>query len=333
MDKELQDRITAILSEKKELSDELLYEIVDQTLQKSTQNASDKLQALLTQREKLELEIRQQTQQLQETRQDAFSFLEAALRNRFADIDSHYMKRLTQLKLESIDILDLLTEIIESAFISALENGENIEASFKEITRDLTFKTLRDGYLSLDRARHVITTVVAVSSDMAEATPNMAEEILRGALYGAKKGLTQSIHVFKERFDFIPEEPDSLQIKTLQQAFLDLQHTDKLFIQIIQEQSRHSATIVSEKMMHIVENMRPDLSDLISASKETLNVISERLTKLGKKAVLKGEKVLQSKAAIEAKRMGVTVWHTAKGAIGGAITSAKDAIDKKQSKK
>lgn len=316
------------------LSKQILQDLVSQTLEETTRKQSEHIQKLMIEKERLEQEIKTQTHNLQDLRQTSFIEIEAALQNYYGELDSKDIKNLTELQLQSIDILALLSEIVESAFIAAIENDDNIEATFKEITRDLTHKTLRDGYLTLERAQQVIATIIEVSATFAEARPNIADEILKGSISGCKKGLTQSIRLFKEQFAFLPNQLAPRQIKSMQQTYQDLHNTDTLFIQVIQKQADMSETFITEKIYNILEHMRPELSELISISKETLLLVGEKLGTLSKKAVDKGEKVLHSKAAAEAKRMGLNVWDVAKVALGGAISSAKDAIEhKKQSKK
>ena len=326
--------IVALLEDTTELSHSVIRDVVTKTLAETTQEQSAHIQELLVEKERLEQDIKTATLKLQELRQDSFTDIETVFNEMFTEIEPQFIKTLTELQLESIDILDILAEVTESAFIAAIENGENIEAAFREITRDLTHKTLRDGYLTLDRAKHVIEVIISVAVTFAEAKPNASEAILKGAIYGTKKGLTQAIKIFKDQFAYIPDQLAPRQIKSLQQTFEDLHHTDTLFIQAIKRKADSSESVVKDQMHVIIERMHPELSELINISKETLILVSEKLTKLGKQAVIKGEKVLHSKAAAEAKRMGVTVWDVAKGALGGAISSAKDAIDqKKQSKK
>lgn len=306
----------------------LLTSIVDDVITANTSTQNAKLQELLQAKEKLELEIKAQTAVVHTTREDSFTEIETSLYQELNELEPSVKKQLTQLKLQSIDILDVLTEITESAFISALENGENLEATFHEIARDLTLKTLRDGYLTLERAKHVVGTIISKATDIAEASPNSANNILRGTLYGTKKGLTQSISIFKDRFAFIPDEIQPLQIKHMQQTVSDLKYTDKLFIEAINEQAAETNPLVQKVLLHIVERMRPDLSELINVSKEAIALVSDTLSTVSKEALQKSQTVLQSKAAIEAKRMGVNVWDVAKSALGGAINSAKDAMEK-----
>jgi hypothetical protein len=326
--------IVKALGDQTDLNDGVIATVVHETLNKVTSQQVDHIQELLIEKERLEQEIKAQTHQLQELRQETFSEIEEVLSECCGALSPEHTKLITQLQLQSIDILDILSEITESAFIAAIENGENIEAAFREITRDLTHKTLREGYLTLERAKAVIEAIVSVASELATATPNIADEILRGAIYGTKKGLTQSIKIFKEQFEYLPDQVDARQLKSMKQTFEDLHNTEAHFIQAIQHQANHSEQMVKEKMYYILERMRPELSELVNISKETLLIVGDRLGKFGKQAVIKGEQVLHSKAAGEAKRMGVTVWDVAKGAVGGAISSAKEAIDqKKQSKK
>ncbi len=325
--------ILKLLDKEVPLSDTLIEGIVKTSLEKATHKQSEHIQELLAEKERLEQEIRHHTHKLQELRHSTFSDIEEALQSCYGKLDSKQINTLTHLQLQSVDILDLLCEIAESAFVAAIENDDNIEASFREIARDLTYKTLRDGYLTLERAKMVVETIIGVAADLAEATPTLSDAILRGSIYGSKKGLTQSITLFKEQFVFLPDQLAPRQIRSMRQTYDELHSTDTLFIQAIHHQADLRETFIKEKMYYILERMRPELSELVNISKETLLLVGEKLSKLGKKAVIKGEKVLHSKAAIGAKRMGHNVWDVAKGAVGGAINSAKDAIDKKHTKK
>jgi hypothetical protein len=75
--------------------------------------------------------------------------------------------------------------------------------------------------------------------------------------------------------------------------------------------------------------MKYDLEELVHISKETAEVMRERFSSLAKMAVKKADFALKSPQAKEAKRMGVQAFSVAKEALGSALKSAKDAIDKK----
>jgi hypothetical protein len=57
--------------------------------------------------------------------------------------------------------------------------------------------------------------------------------------------------------------------------------------------------------------------------------MKERFSSFAKKAVKTADNAFKSPHAQEARRMGKEVWGVARVALGSAIKSAKDAIDKK----
>jgi len=75
--------------------------------------------------------------------------------------------------------------------------------------------------------------------------------------------------------------------------------------------------------------MRYDLEELVLISKETADIIRERFSNFAKLAVKKADFALSSPKAKEAKRMGIQAWGVAKAALGNAIKSARDGIEKK----
>lgn len=81
-----------------------------------------------------------------------------------------------------------------------------------------------------------------------------------------------------------------------------------------------------EKISH---DIRFDTDELTTLSKETVELLRNRLAKLTKGVSERSTKLLNSKSAQEAKAMGVRAWSVAKSAMNGAIKGAKEAIEKK----
>jgi len=75
--------------------------------------------------------------------------------------------------------------------------------------------------------------------------------------------------------------------------------------------------------------MKYDLEELVHISKETAEVMKERFSSFAKNAVKKADSALRSPQAKEAKRMGIQAFSVAKEALGTALKSAKEVIDKK----
>jgi hypothetical protein len=75
--------------------------------------------------------------------------------------------------------------------------------------------------------------------------------------------------------------------------------------------------------------MSYDLEELMVISKETAEVMKAKFSDFAKNAMRKADIALKSPKAQEAKRMGIQALGVARVALGTALKSAKDAMDKK----
>jgi hypothetical protein len=221
--------------------------------------------------------------------------------------------------------------MVESAIITALEKDSegDISATTKEVIKEITFEAIKEGSLNTIRVRKILSTILIVAIDVAEATPNRAEEILRATLKGMRAGLIQSIDRFKKRLAYMPVEAKHILIEDYDTIIEDLNQTDTLFAQVVVTQASESSPTIRKILIDINNDMKYDLEELVHISKETAEVMREKFSSFAKIAVKKADSALKSPQAKEAKRMGIQAFSVAKEALGNAIKSAKDAIDKK----
>ena len=145
-----------------------------------------------------------------------------------------------------------------------------------------------------------------------------------------RSGLIRAIDRFKQRLAFMPVEAKHILIEDYDTIIEDLNQTDTLFSQIIITQAAESSPTLRKVLLDIQKDMRYDLEELVLLSKETADIIRDKFSNFAKVAVKKADFALHSPKAQEAKRMGVQVWEVARDALGTAIKSAKDAMDKKE---
>ena len=296
-------------------------------LSQATKNLNEELQELLLQKERIERQLNKKSHTLQSKKHQLFNTLEALLKERGADRDS--ISRLHSIELQSMDLLNLLEEMVESAIITTLEKGSNIEETLEELAKEITLQTLDEGILSAIRIRHIISTILKTAIDVAEATPNSAHAILEATIKGMRTGLIRALDRFKQKFLYTPDEAKMVLIEDPQALYNELHHIDTLFIQSIEALAAQSSTSIKAELENILSDIRYDMQELTLISKETLEILGEKLSHLAKEAMQKSSDLLQSKKAQEAKKMGVHAWSVARSVIDGAIKSAKDAIDKK----
>jgi len=309
-----------------QLSLEEIRTLANLFIKKETEKLEEDVEKLLEQKEAIERALEKKSEELQEKKYDVFHALEEEF-----NADSALLVKLHQVKLQSIDLYDILSEMVESAIITALEKDSDgdITEPVKEVIKEITFESIKEGSLNTIRVRKILSTILATAIDVSEATPNRADEILSATLKGMRAGLIQSIDRFKRRLAFMPVEAKHILIEDYDTIIEDLNQTDTLFAQVVVTQASESSQTIRKILLDINNEMKYDLEELVHISKETAEVMKKRFSSFAKLAVKKADSALKSPKAKEAKRMGIQALSVAKGALGQAIKSAKDAIDKK----
>ena len=294
-------------------------------LEIETKSLIDEVELLLAQKEQIERKIERKSHALQDVKYHIFDALEAQLNKN----DEEALAKLHQVKLQTIDLYDLLGEITESAIITALEKDIEISESITEVIKEITFEAIKEGSLNTIRTRKILSTILQSAIEIAEASPVQAKEILSPTLKGMRAGLVHAITRFKQRLAFIPIEAKHILIEDYDTIIEDLNQTDALFAQVVQTQADNSSSAIALCLEEVNKDMKYDLDELLSISKETAEVMKNRFSTLASKAFIKADTALKSQKATEAKRMGKQVFGIAKTAIGTALQSAKSAIEKK----
>jgi len=287
--------------------------ITSTVIAQETQELHDELQELLAQKERIERHIDRKREAFQESKYQVFD----AIESNFDTSSPLLQARVHQVKLQSLDLFDMLEEMVESAIITTLEKGHDIDETIREFTKEITYETLSEGLLSAIRIRKVISTILQTAITMAEASPSHSEEILRGSLRGIRSGLVRSLSRLKKQLIYMPEEA-----KTSLYDEDEILKVDQLFTQVIHDVSLETSTSCSQTLVKITNEINFDMQELVELSRETLEVMRQRFAK-------SSSKILNTKTAKEAKRMGVSAWSSAKTAMNSAIKTAKEKIDTK----
>lgn len=291
-----------------------------------TLNLHDEVEELLAKKEQIQRRIDKKSHELQNSKYDLFNTIEEVL----ADAPEQTISKLHQIKLQTVDLFDMLNEMVESAIITALEkNNDDMDETVEEVIKEITYETINEGPLNSIRIRKILSSIIQTAVNVAEATPNQANGILKSTLKGTKTGLIKAITKFKQQLLYMPDEIKATMISGYDTTFDDLIHTDAVFTQVITTIS-HTNSAETKKILEDISNsMKYDLEELVHVSKETVEIMKDKFSSLKKDAIQRGSKVLKSPTAQEAKRMGIQAWGVARSALKNAIQSAKNAIEKK----
>lgn len=332
--KSIDKRVTHAIDEAKTLGADLttlnlndMKILTSTVLELETKKTHTQVEALLAKKEILEIEIERQFEALQNIKYGVFNAIEKHIQ----DDDALTLSKLHQIKLQSVDIFDLLGEMAESAIITSLEKSKDSETSelIKEVIKDLTYEAIKEGSLNTIRIRKILSTILVSAIELSEATPNQASIILEATLKGMRTGLTHAIDRFKQRIMYTPIEAKHILIEDYDTIMEDLNQTDTLFLQVVQIQANESSQETRKLLVELNQTMHYDLEELLHISKEAAAAMKERFSSFAKNAVKKTEEALKSPRAKEAKEMGKQAWGVAKVALNNAIKSSKEFIDKR----
>lgn len=332
--KSVDKRVTHAIDETKSLGVDLttlnlneMKSLASTVLDLETAKVHSQVEALLAKKEMLEIELDKKLDALEDIKYGVFNAIESHIK----EGDALTLSKLHQVKLQSVDIFDLLGEMVESAIITSLEKSKDAEASehINEIIKDLTYEAINEGSLNTIRIRKILSSILSSAVELAEATPNQASDILEPTLKGMRAGFTHSIDRFKQRIMYTPIEAKHILIEDYDTIMEDLNQSDTLFLQVVQTQANESSVQTRKLLVELNQKMHYDLEELVHISKETAEAMKDKFSNFAKNAVKKTESALKSPQAKEAKEMGIQAWGVAKVALGNAIKSGKDFIDKR----
>jgi hypothetical protein len=304
------------------LSLQELKTLASAILEEEGHTLHDELEELIAQKERIERQILRKSEELQHLKYSLFDALEKHLGN-----SDEMLEKLHQVKLQSVDLLDILEEITESAIITTLEKGSDIEETLHEIIKEITFETLNANVLNAVRIRRILASILQSAINIAEATPNQADTIFRGTLRGIRSALIKSIEKFHQYLLYVPDEVKALYRDEYKTIETELDRIDTLFSQIFHSLKSHNSASIVQHLERISQETSSD--ELSNLSKETVELLRNRLSKIKRGVTMRGTKLLHSKSAQEAKAIGVRAWSVAKSTMQGAIKGAKEAMDKK----
>lgn len=284
----------------------------------------NELEDLMAQKEQIERQILRKSEELQQFKYRFFDTLEKMFPE-----NEPLLEKLHQIKIQSIDLLDILEEMVESAIITTMEKGSDTQEMLEEIIKEITFTALNANVLNAIRIRRILASILQSALGIAEASPNHADIILRGTLRGIHSALIRSIEKFRQYLLYVPEEVKALYRDEYKTIEIELDNVDTLYAQIIHGLRAHNNGLLIDKLSKINDEIASGSDELSHLSKETVELLRTRLAKIRKEVTEKGTQLLKSKSAQEAKAMGVRAWSVAKSVMEGAIKGAKDAMDKK----
>ena len=261
---------------------------------------------LLTEIDRLHRQLHREREELQRSLRELFSTIETMGETLESDLRTTWVEALESTELGYVESLGLLNETVESALVAALEEADDIEEAVRTVVRQITLETVGEGILSAPRLRTILTTILSRASDLAEATPNRAREILHGTVYGINDALIATVSQLKEQLAFAPEELKSSGVLNWNEMVKMLARSDELYKEIIDNVAAKNSPFVAEILRDSLKQPKIRFAELRNLSHETLELAKQKLSTLAKEAVQKSAEL-----TIEARKLGRKAWQKA----------------------
>lgn len=232
--------------------------------------------------------------------------------------------------LYDIEILGLLKETAESAFITTLEKGENIELTSCEIAKNLVFNAICEGSFEKERILKISQVVLNAAFELANESKVFAYDLCIGAIYGVQEGISLAIEKFKASFAYSALEHD---LKDKEKQLIDIEQE---LIQMLKKTSLELNSPVKDILKDLLENkfdtlfakfkrliqesreqilikinelkQNPKIDDFSKLAQSKINLLAKELNELEKLASSKYKSLDKNNA----KELGIRLWEKAK---------------------
>lgn len=317
----MEDKIKDILKEKD------LTQAVATLINEIKEEKERDIAELILEIDRLNRKVEHEKESLKTKLKETFDLLEEFANELEKEEKDELIKAIEINKLKALDFLGILKETTEAAIITTLEKNEDIEETIKEITKNLAFETI-DTKVDAKHIKNVSKTILLVAADIASISINYSDEILKGAVFGIKKGILKSIEKFKESIEFTPMEAREIIFENYNKIVKDLENIDDLYISCVKEVANSSEAGIKDKMVILSKELESTIHKLKNVAQEAIDTLRAKFSDLAKEAA-STTSIFKEKAQ-EAKKLGIRAFMIAKAAIDGAIKSAKDAMNKDQ---
>ncbi|NPA73457.1 MAG: hypothetical protein GXO12_01980 [Epsilonproteobacteria bacterium] len=298
---------------------------------------------------RLEREIDEQKHELKKTLYELYGEMEKVVDTLEEDSKEFLEKALSDIKLKDVSMLGILKETVEEAILTVLEKQKDVEELINQITQNIVFQAIQEDDFSKERLMDISKTVLEVAVNIADEYQAYAKDILKGAVFGVKNGITKAIKQFNENLEFLPDEiRDERQEKILFEG-LNIIDANSDFIDIIKQCAKKSNGISKKILEDLMYDIDSSLTKIIKITSDTKENILNKIEKLKESPKINElKKRLSQKitdlhidkkikpinkddienVAKESKKLGLRAWEVAKNAIDSAVKTTKESLHK-----
>lgn len=308
--------------------DENVTKVIKALVKASIVDAQNSLYGYISEAELLNKQIENQKNLIKNQISDNFFEFENILQEcSFCD---EFSGGLNDAILFDIEMLGILKETAESAFLTTLEKAEDIELTSSEIAKNLVYNAICEAHFEKERILKISSIILNTAFEIANESMAYAKDLCLGVIKGTRDGIVLAMEKFKASLTYANFEEDvSLKSKELigiEDDFIALLKKE------IQLQNDPCKSIVENLLEHELDNLFAKFRRLADESREQLilvlndikknpkindfNKLTQRKLNRFKQEIFELEKIASEKYkdlnSKKAKKLGVRLWEKAK---------------------
>ena len=271
------------------ITDENIKAVFDGVKRAFIQDEEEYLYRLMSEKERISRQILTQKNEIKDLMFDTFNALEMRFANTKISSNLTIKRALNEKMLDETIMKEYLSEISETAFLSAIENNEslstNVQEKISQIAEKIVYIATCESEFNREIFAKIITIVINEAVNVANASQIYATELIEGAVLGANLGLKKAVEKFKNDHKFSPIapseqlfNPDDETIKVLKNLQISVANPSKEKLEMILAKDFDNYFVKFKRLSSdVAQNLGEKLGEKREKISESAENIAEKI--------------------------------------------------------
>ena len=198
---------------------------------------------LIYEKEQIERQIYAQKDEIKNDVRELLENMENFIKNSDLADKDEILTAIDEKMLCELQMLGILKETTEAAFLTAIEKGNDVKDTIEQIAKNVVLSAINEGEASKERILEIARTVCEAASEIADVDQAFAKELIGGAIGGVKEALSKKTEKFIEEIKFAPDG------QTLLGKAKEFVRLEERFVAMLRDMARSdepSAAVINE---------------------------------------------------------------------------------------
>lgn len=287
---EIFSQLCEILKDKNLLNSKNIASVMDGLFRASIYEKEQHFHKLLYENDQIKKQIYAKGKEIRNCLVEIYKDMENEFKNTQNPHKAMILNIINERLIGGLEILGILRETAQSAFISTIENGDDVEDTAYEISKNISYLTINEGDFKKERILNISNIIIKAAIEVANESKIHANTLIKGVINGNKDGIFKCVEKLQDEIKFTPKEIN----KQLLQTAKELQNIENDFIELLKNTAQNcidpSKSIINDILQNDLDSY---LAKFIRLTNETKQLViykvdeikeNENIEELTKKA-------------------------------------------------